>query len=86
MSTGVSIKRLHHVVFASSSKSEIRVLQSVGRGLRMHETKDRVYVWDLVDDLRTYTVDASGARKYQKTLNYGISEAIISLRWISDKQ
>ena len=34
MSTGVNIKNLHHVVFASPSKSRVRVLQSIGRGLR----------------------------------------------------
>lgn len=50
MSTGINIKRLHHVVFASSYRSKIKVLQSIGRGLRTHETKDKLIVWDIVDD------------------------------------
>lgn len=51
-STGVNIKRLHHVVFASPSKSRYRVLQSIGRGLRLHKSKRVVYVMDIVDDAR----------------------------------
>jgi superfamily II DNA or RNA helicase len=50
-STGVSIKRLHHVIFASPSKSEIRVLQSLGRGLRIGEGKSTAKLWDIADNL-----------------------------------
>jgi len=50
LSTGVNIKRLHHIVFASPSKSRYRVLQSIGRGLRLHSSKKIVYVHDIVDD------------------------------------
>lgn len=50
MSVGVNIKKLHNVVFAASSKSEIRVLQSIGRGLRLHETKSKMILWDVIDD------------------------------------
>jgi superfamily II DNA or RNA helicase len=49
-STGVNVKRLHHLVFASPSKSRYRVLQSIGRGLRLHASKRVVYVMDIVDD------------------------------------
>jgi superfamily II DNA or RNA helicase len=49
-STGVNVKRLHHLVFASPSKSRYRVLQSIGRGLRLHASKKVVYVHDVVDD------------------------------------
>ncbi len=52
-STGVNIKRLHCVVFASPSKSRYRVLQSIGRGLRLHSSKRVVYVMDMIDDLHT---------------------------------
>ena len=44
MSTGVNIKNLHHVIFASPSKSRVRVLQSIGRGLRKAKGKSDVYV------------------------------------------
>jgi superfamily II DNA or RNA helicase len=51
LSTGISIKNIQYVVFASPSKSQIRVLQSLGRGLRKHKTKDKVTIVDFVDDL-----------------------------------
>jgi superfamily II DNA or RNA helicase len=52
MSTGVNIKNLHHVVFASPSKSRIRVLQSIGRGLRKAKGKESVMLYDIADDFR----------------------------------
>lgn len=51
-STGLNIPRLHNIVFYSSYKSKIKILQSIGRGLRKHETKDSMVLWDVVDDLR----------------------------------
>ena len=51
MSTGVNIKKLHHVIFASSYKSKIKVLQSIGRGLRLHKDKFQLILWDIVDDM-----------------------------------
>ena len=50
-STGINIRNLHNIVFASPSKSRIRNLQSIGRGLRKHESKDRAVLYDIVDDL-----------------------------------
>jgi len=50
-STGVSIKKLHHMIAASPSKSKIKVLQSIGRMLRQHETKEHAVLYDIVDDL-----------------------------------
>jgi superfamily II DNA or RNA helicase len=52
MSTGVNIKNLHHVVFASPSKSRIRVLQSIGRGLRKAKGKKCAMLYDIADDFR----------------------------------
>lgn len=51
MSTGVSIKNLNNIMFASPSKSVVRVLQSVGRGLRMSKTKTSCTLYDLFDDM-----------------------------------
>jgi superfamily II DNA or RNA helicase len=51
-STGINIKRLHNIVFASPTKSKIRSLQSVGRGLRLGEGKDKAALYDIGDDLR----------------------------------
>ena len=50
-STGVNIRNLHNVIFASPSKSRIRVLQSVGRVLRKTETKDKAILFDIGDNM-----------------------------------
>ena len=50
-STGINIKNLHNVIFASPTKSRIRTLQSIGRGLRISETKDQMTLFDIADDL-----------------------------------
>ena len=52
MSTGINIKNLHHVIFASPSKSRIRVLQSIGRGLRKAKGKKSAMLYDIADDFR----------------------------------
>ena len=51
-STGINIKNINAIIFASSSKSVVRVLQSIGRGLRKSDSKDKVTVFDLGDDLK----------------------------------
>jgi type I site-specific restriction endonuclease len=51
LSTGFNVKNLHQIVFFSSYKAKIKILQSVGRGLRTHESKDQLIVFDVVDDL-----------------------------------
>ena len=51
-STGVNIRRLHNLIFASPSKSSIRILQSIGRILRLGEGKDKATLFDVVDDFR----------------------------------
>ena len=50
-STGVNIRRLDNVIFASSSKSEIKVLQSIGRSLRKAEDSQSAVLYDIADDL-----------------------------------
>ena len=50
-STGINIRNLHNIIFSSPSKSRIRVLQSIGRGLRTSSTKDSISVFDISDDL-----------------------------------
>jgi len=51
-STGINIRNLHNIVFASPSKSRIRTLQSIGRGLRKSEQKEQAVLYDIADDLR----------------------------------
>ena len=50
-STGINIKRLHNLVFASPSKSRIRNLQSIGRVLRQSRGKEVATLYDIADDI-----------------------------------
>ena len=49
-STGINIRNINNIVFASPSKSKIRVLQSIGRGLRKVENKSSVRLFDIADN------------------------------------
>jgi superfamily II DNA or RNA helicase len=66
-STGINIKRLHNIIFASPSKSQIRVLQSIGRGLRKSADGRATKVFDIADDLhwkskKNYTLNHAAER------------------------
>jgi len=50
-STGINIKNLHNLIFASPSKSRIRNLQSIGRVLRKGNSKTKAKLYDIADDL-----------------------------------
>jgi superfamily II DNA or RNA helicase len=63
-STGINLKNIHNIIFASPSKSVIRVLQSIGRGLRKSDSKDFVKLYDICDDL-----------KYRKYVNHTFRHA-----------
>ncbi len=66
-STGINIKNIHMIMFASGGKSFIRTIQSIGRGLRLHKSKNKLIIIDLVDKLK-YGLRHSDKRKeiYQK--------------------
>ena len=49
-STGINIKNLHNIIFASPSKSRIRNLQSIGRVLRKGSNKIKAILYDIADD------------------------------------
>ena len=50
-STGINIRNLHNIVFASPSKSRIRNLQSIGRGLRLKDNNSAATLYDIADDI-----------------------------------
>jgi superfamily II DNA or RNA helicase len=68
-STGINIRNLHNIVFASPSKSQIRVLQSIGRGLRKTDNGKNTTLYDIVDDI-----------SWKSRKNYGILHADERLR------
>ena len=69
LATGVNIPRLHHIIFFSSYKSKIKVLQSIGRGLRKHDSKEKLILWDITDDL-TYITYQAGKEIFHKNYVY----------------
>lgn len=50
-STGIDIKNLHNIIFAGGGKAKIKILQSIGRGLRLHKDKKLLQIVDLHDQL-----------------------------------
>jgi len=52
-STGINIRNLHNIIFASPSKSQIRVLQSIGRGLRKSDNNVATTLYDIIDNIST---------------------------------
>lgn len=75
MSTGVSIKQLHHLVFAHPIKSKVIVLQSIGRVLRKHGNKAKAIVWDIIDNLAVKTKSTKAKNPYKK-LNYAFKHGV----------
>lgn len=65
MSTGVNIPKLHNIILAASTKSFIRLGQSIGRGMRKHSSKERMNLVDVCDDLQWHT-----ARSVKKNFVY----------------
>ena len=68
-STGINIRNLHNIVFASPSKSQIRVLQSIGRGLRKTDDGKDTTLYDIIDDI-----------SWKSKKNFGILHADERLR------
>jgi superfamily II DNA or RNA helicase len=73
-STGVNIRNLHNVVFSSPTKSRVRVLQSIGRGLRTSENKESMTLFDIADDLKHKTKVNFTLQHFSERLNIYNSE------------
>jgi superfamily II DNA or RNA helicase len=67
-STGINIKNLHNIVLAAGGKSSVTVVQSIGRGLRLHPDKKELNIWDLMDTNYKYAMKHAEARRqiYEK--------------------
>lgn len=74
-STGINITNLHNIIFASPSKSRIRNLQSIGRGLRKNKTKKIATLYDIADDL-----------SYKTHKNYTLSHFIERIKIYNEEQ
>jgi len=74
-STGINIRNLHNIIFASPSKSRVRNLQSIGRGLRQAEGKEQAVLYDIADDLI-----------WKKHMNYTLKHFIERCRIYTEEQ
>lgn len=74
-STGINIRNLHNIIFAMPTKSSIRTLQSIGRGLRQSEGKEIATLYDISDDLRI-----------NKHINYTLKHFIERTRIYNDEK
>ena len=74
-SQGINIRNLHNIIFASPSKSQIRVLQSIGRGLRKSDNDNDTTLYDISDDL-----------SWLKRKNYSLIHSIERLRIYKNEQ
>lgn len=74
-STGINIRNLHNIIFASPSKSRVRNLQSIGRGLRQSEGKERATLYDIADDLR-----------YKKHMNFTLKHFVERVKIYNEEQ
>ena len=85
-STGINIRNLHNIIFASPSKSRIRNLQSIGRALRKSKQKEKATLYDVADNLsykskKNYTLDHFEERmKVYKEENFPVSTYIVQLK------
>ena len=69
-STGIDIPNLDNIVFASPYKSKVKVLQSIGRGLRLSEGKTHCNIYDLVDDLTWRGEENYTLKHYMDRIRY----------------
>lgn len=74
-STGINIRNLHNIVFASPSKSRVRTLQSIGRGLRKSDSKVGATLYDIADDLQ-----------HKKRINYTLHHLYERVKIYNEEQ
>tara|TARA_B110000495_G_scaffold123403_1_gene107298 strand:- start:9812 stop:11269 length:1458 start_codon:yes stop_codon:yes gene_type:complete len=74
-STGINIKNLHYIIFASGGKAKVKLIQSIGRGLRLHNGKKDLIIIDIADQLK-YGIKHSDRRKIlydEEKIKYNIT-------------
>jgi superfamily II DNA or RNA helicase len=70
-STGISIKNLHNIIFAAIGKARIKIIQSIGRSLRLHHSKEMATIFDIADTSLTY-----GFKHFEERKRLYVSENI----------
>ena len=76
---GVSINRLHVVIFGAAGKSKIRTLQAVGRGVRLHSTKARLQLYDICENLKFSKKHTGDRKRYYKKNELPLKEKEVEI-------
>ena len=76
-STGINIPNLHSIIFASAGKSKIRTIQSIGRAIRKHPTKEKALIFDVSDNTFYSLKHKEDRKKLYKAENYPFVEKFI---------
>lgn len=80
-STGINIKNLHNIILASGGKSSVTVVQSIGRGLRLHPSKKELNIFDICDKGLKYSSEHANKRlRIYETEKIKVTETNIVLR------
>jgi len=79
-STGVNIKNLHYIIFACGGKAKIKIVQSIGRGLRLHKDKSQLIIFDIADNYRY-----SSAHLDKRILLYEKEKIKFAIKEITEK-
>jgi superfamily II DNA or RNA helicase len=77
-STGINIPNLHNIIFASAGKAKIKIMQSIGRALRLHHTKKIATIFDIADNTKYGKIHLSERKKLYKLEKYEHTEKELS--------
>jgi superfamily II DNA or RNA helicase len=77
-STGINIPNLHNIIFASAGKAKIKIMQSIGRALRLHPTKSMANIFDVADNTKYGRIHLNERKKLYNLENYEYTEKEIS--------
>lgn len=78
-STGINVKNIHNIILAGLGKSFLEIVQGIGRGLRLHESKSKLWLLDISDDLK-YSLGHAEERKIiydSEQINWSETEIIL---------
>jgi superfamily II DNA or RNA helicase len=73
-STGINIPNLHNVIFGSAGKAKIKIMQSIGRALRLHPTKKAANIFDIAVDTKYGKIHLKERKKLYEQEKYKVTE------------
>ncbi len=78
---GINIPRIFNLVLVEPGKSFVRVIQSIGRGIRKAEDKDHVQIWDITSTCKFARRHLTKRKAYYREANYPFTQE--KLEWMT---